>query len=208
MKTFGYRALAMAVLVTAISSSVAGLSDGQPMGFNPEQNLNQLVVNELSTLSDPELEKLRGGFFDGNTLKLTFGFESIVMIDGVLQTKTSLNIPTFEIDFANRTSTFQGGTGTVTTANQLAAGASITTAGTRVTGASLAPGEVAASGYSIRSISDVVALMKSPTFVQNNVDNRTIQTFVTTSIKLEGVDLKGTNGVQSLVTPGLLDSLH
>ena len=47
----------------------------------------------LAAVADQELDMERGGFVTGGGMDIAFGIERAVLVDGVLQTSTILNIP-------------------------------------------------------------------------------------------------------------------
>jgi hypothetical protein len=50
------------------------------------------AMDAWQPLGNPELDTLRGGFVTSDGLKISFGLERVVQIDGALESKTVLNV--------------------------------------------------------------------------------------------------------------------
>lgn len=62
-----------------------GLALGSPALAAPE------ALHELYAVNDWELDSMRGGYMSSAGLEITFGIETAVFIDGILQAVTSFN---------------------------------------------------------------------------------------------------------------------
>jgi hypothetical protein len=58
----------------------------------------QYVLADRQTVTNPELDAMRGGYVTDSGFQISLGITKAVFVDGVLQTLSSLNIP----DLANR----------------------------------------------------------------------------------------------------------
>lgn len=63
---------------------------GAPSAFGAEDAADPFTHSQA--VSDPELEELRGGFLTSDGLEIRFGLEQIVLVDGTLATRSSLNL--------------------------------------------------------------------------------------------------------------------
>lgn len=63
---------------------------GAPSAFGAEDAADPFTHSQA--VPDPELEELRGGFLTSDGLEIRFGLEQIVLVDGTLATRTSLNL--------------------------------------------------------------------------------------------------------------------
>ena len=62
-----------------------GMALASPVAAGPE------ALNELQVVNDWELDSMRGGYATSAGLEITFGIETAVFIDGILQAVTSFN---------------------------------------------------------------------------------------------------------------------
>ena len=155
-------------------ASVAAIAEPDEVRTNPLQG-------ELISLNASELDQMRGGFETPTGLKISFGIERAVYINGNLVTTTSLNVSDL---------------------SKLSAGAA-QAAG--LSGASLgliqngpgntfAPGQIAASSVA--------------TVIQNTLNDQKIQGVTLINATVNSLDLIRRSNVQSSILNGLTDSIR
>ncbi len=175
-------------VVMSIQAVTAGLSDG----VRPSVNLDDLAVNDLKALEDPVLDSLRGGFASADKIEITFGYESILKVDGVLQTRLSLNIPKIVYDPVTRQVSYSSIQATSFKSGNLAEGLTVQT-----------PGGDGVSGLQLAQ-----AFLSSPLVIQNTANNRLIQHIQNVNLGIKGVTPSFNAGVNKVLTPALIDSLR
>lgn len=183
--------IGVAVLVGALISS--GSSAGFSEGVSPAPSLSELAVSDIA-LADDSLADLRGGFFDGSTLKITFGFESVLMVDGILQASTALNFSDISVNTSTYQVTYGGVDASSFKSSVLANGLNVNT--NTNTGSS-------EGGLELASL-----LMSSPTIISNTENNRVIQYLQNYNLKIEGLSTQFSSGVSRSLTPALLQALQ
>ncbi|HET6421650.1 MAG TPA: hypothetical protein VFG19_15955 [Geobacteraceae bacterium] len=83
MRKLWKKRIGAAALLAGIFSQCGGLT----------ASAGQYVFADRHHVTDPELDAMRGGFVTDSGLQFTLGITKAVIIDGVLQTISSLNIP-------------------------------------------------------------------------------------------------------------------
>ncbi|HBS25992.1 MAG TPA: hypothetical protein DD827_02505 [Gammaproteobacteria bacterium] len=179
-----------ALLVTTLAghSVIAGLYSGT--GSTPK--LNELAMIDIAALEDPEMDELRGGFFNAGDVEISFGFESILKVDGILQTRLSLNIPKITVNPRTREVTYSSIQATSFKSGNLAEGLTVSV-----------PGSNGETGLALARL-----LQSTPVIIQNTANNRTIQNFQTFDLGIKGIDPNFTPGVQGLILPSLINSIN
>ena len=139
------------------------------------------LQGELVSLSDSKLDQMRGGFETDAGLKISFGIERAVYINGTLVTTTSLNISDL--------SKLSAGQAQV-------AGLSGASLGLIQNGPSntFAPGQIAASSVA--------------TVIQNTLNDQKIQGITLINATVNSLDLIRRANVQSSILNALTDSLR
>ena len=62
------------------------------LGVEPETPAIPMLLAELAPVPAPELAEQRGGFIGPDRLRIDIGFDSVVMVDRILQARTHLSI--------------------------------------------------------------------------------------------------------------------
>lgn len=186
------KTLALVLLVLGVAASIQVVTAGLSDGFKPSSSLEELALNDLKALDEPVLDSLRGGFASANNIEITFGYESILKVDGVLQTRLSLNIPKIIYDPVTRQVTYSSIQATSFKSGNLAEGLTVKT-----------PGGDNASGLQLAK-----AFLSSPLVIQNTANNRLIQNFQNINLRVKGLSTSFNAGVNKVLTPALIDSLH
>ncbi len=149
-------------------------------------NAHAISVDDLAlgwmALDDETLDDLRGGFLGDSGFQIALAFESVVSVDGNLQTRTVLNIPGIDL-----------GVG-----------------GSSLNRAQFASLEISQTGLdnaiSTRTISDLSSGLN--TIVQNALDNQVIQHSKILNIELSRMGSLGNTGLRSKIMPELIESLR
>ncbi len=178
----------IALLATAFHAGIAGLATGAM----PDTSLGELAVSDLQALDDPTMDSLRGGFARGGNIEITFGFESVLKVDGVLQTRLSLNIPRITYNPATRQVSYSSIQATSFKAGNLADGLSVS-----------GPGSSGKTGLELAR-----EILSSPLIIQNSANNRFIQNIQNLNLKVKGVDVSFRQSVNKVLTPALIDSIR
>jgi hypothetical protein len=179
-----------ALLITTLAghSVIAGLSSGN----SAAPKLNELAMMDIAALEDPEMDELRGGFFNSGKVEISFGFESILKVDGILQTRLSLNIPKITVNPRTREVTYSSIQATSFKSGNLAEGLTVSV-----------PGSNGETGLALARL-----LQSTPVIIQNTANNRTIQNIQTFDLGIKGIDPNFTPGVQGLILPSLIESIN
>lgn len=183
----------VATIALAVLLGSGGVLAGFSSSYQPGPGLSELAVNDLVALNDNSLDDLRGGFITAENVKVTFGYESIFMVDGMLQASTSLNFTDINVNTRNHSVSIGDVSAASFVAEVLAGGISFSSG-------QLKSGS---GGMALAS-----ALMNSPTTISNSMDNRTIQYIQNINLKIEGLDVGYNSGLHRNLTPTLIDSLR
>lgn len=171
-----------------VHSVVAGLNTGSDL----EPKLNELAMMDIAALEDPEMDELRGGFFSAGDVDISFGFESILKVDGILQTRLSLNIPKITVNPRTREVTYSSIQATSFKSGNLAEGLTVAI-----------PGANGETGLALAKL-----LQSSPVIIQNRANNRVIQNFKHINLGIKGIDPNFKPGVQGIILPSLINSIN
>jgi len=172
----------------AFHSGIAGISTGAV----PDTSLGELAVDDLQRLDDPTMDSLRGGFAKAGNIEITFGFESVLKVDGILQTRLSLNIPRITYNPATRQVSYSSIQATSFKAGNLADGLSVS-----------GPGDSGKTGFELAR-----EILSSPSIIQNSANNRFIQNIQNLNLRVKGLDVSFRESVNKVLTPSLIDSLR
>jgi hypothetical protein len=64
----------------------------------PTVDTHTMLLTEWHPATAAELDAARGGFAMANNITLDFGFEALVLVDGILQSHTRLSVPELATD--------------------------------------------------------------------------------------------------------------
>ncbi len=147
----------------------------------PDEPRANPLQGELVALSDSKLDQMRGGFETDSGLKISFGIERAVYINGSLVTTTSLNVSDLSKLSAGQAQ---------------AAGLGNASLGLIQNGPSntFAPGQIAASSVA--------------TVIQNTLNDQRIQGITLINATVNSLDLIKHANVQSSIQNALTDSLR